>query len=109
TGEPGVTGAQAAALARMEDDHLAAASEPPPANTSRPTISGVASPGQILTAGAGMWTGKRLSYEFQWFRCNPSGIGCVAIQGSKGPTYTVSVADSSSTLVVSAAATSAAG
>lgn len=48
-----------------------------PVNVSLPTISGVASNGEVLTLNAGTWTGSP-SFVFQWFR---DGVVIVGVSG----------------------------
>src|SRR5437773_9520203 len=87
-----------------------------PTNQTLPTISGTAQQGQTLTASAGTWSGKSLSYSFQWLRCDSTGAACGAIASATSSTYTPSSADVGHTLritvtasnrTVSSAATSA--
>src|SRR3954447_3781270 len=59
----------------------------PPANLSLPTISGTALVGQSLSAAQGTWSGKTLTYAFQWLSCNASGASCSAIGGATASTY----------------------
>jgi len=88
-----------------------------PTNLTPPTISGTAQQGQTLTASTGTWSGRSLSYSFQWLRCDSTGAGCSAITGASNSTDVLSSADGGQTLRVmvtasnrngSAAATSAA-
>ena len=80
-----------------------------PANTSRPTIWGIAEQGQTLTETAGEWTSSPTSLSVQWEKCNASGSGCAAIAGATGPTYTLPVSDVGSTIRVQESASNAAG
>jgi serine protease AprX len=49
----------------------AAASVAVPSNTAEPQVSGLAEPGQVLTATPGTWAGGGdLSYSYRWQRCN---------------------------------------
>ncbi len=81
-----------------------------PANTSSPTISGIAQPGQTLTAGPGTWTGAptpRITY--QWQRCDASAANCIAIPLATAQVYTVNVSDVGSTIRVAVTATNTLG
>lgn len=74
-----------------------------PDNTSEPTISGTAAPGQTLTATAGTWSGAPTSFAFQWVRCGadgglPDGSNCPFIPGASTTAYVVSSADVGSRL-----------
>ena len=81
-----------------------------PANTSPPTISGVAQSGQQLTADRGQWTGTApISYAYQWQSCNGSGSGCVDILPATSQTYTLAVGDVGSTVRVTVTASNSSG
>ena len=81
----------------------------PPVNTAAPTISGVASTGQALSASTGSWTESPSGYTYQWQRCEPTGASCSSISGSTGQTYTVGSADVGKTLRVAVTASNSAG
>jgi hypothetical protein len=81
----------------------------PPTNTSRPTISGTARDGALLTAGTGTWTGAPTSYAYQWLRCDGAGGGCAGISGANSKQYTVSASDVGHRLRVSVTASNAGG
>ena len=80
-----------------------------PANTSRPSISGVAEQGQTLTETRGEWTHSPTSTSDQWEQCNPSGSGCSAIAEASGQTYTLTASNVGSTIRVQESASNAAG
>jgi hypothetical protein len=72
----------------------AAAATSPPRNTVRPTISGTARQGELLTADPGSWSGSQpMTFTFQWRRCESNGASCANIIGATSKTYTVSSAD----------------
>jgi hypothetical protein len=85
------------------------ASVAPPTNTSRPTISGTAQDGALLTAGTGTWTGAPTSYAYEWLRCDSAGGSCTGIAGANGKQYTVSSTDVGHRLRVSVTASNAGG
>ncbi len=76
-----------------------------PRNTSRPSISGNLTPGQVLTASPGAWDGTApLSFSFQWQRCDANGQHCSRIQGATGQKYKVAAADAGHRMAVQVAA-----
>lgn len=75
-----------------------------PANSVLPAIAGTAQEGQVLTAGAGTWSGTApITYAWQWRR------GGVAISGATGATYALVAVDVGATITVTVTATNAAG
>ena len=84
--------------------------EGPAANTSGPTIGGLARDGSTLTANPGSWNGTpTITYQYQWQRCDASGNNCVDIAGETGTTYTLGPADVGSTIRVVVTAVNDAG
>ncbi len=81
----------------------------PPVNTAAPTVSGVASTGETLSASAGSWTESPSGYTYQWQRCESTGASCSSISGSTGQTYTVGSVDVGKTLRVAVTASNSAG
>jgi lysozyme len=66
----------------------------PPANTSRPTVTGLPEETSTLTASAGTWKGTGpISYSYRWRRCDSGGGSCAYIPGAGSPTYTLGAAD----------------
>lgn len=72
-----------------------------PVNITPPTISGVLSIGQLLTAVVGEWTNEPTAFLFQWYRN--------AVLVSVGSTYVLTGDDEGATFQVSVIAVSAAG
>jgi len=79
-----------------------------PTATAAPAIEGVVGPGAALTATTGTWAGVPTSFAYQWRRCNATAV-CVDVPDATSATYTLSAADSGSTLRVLVVATNAAG
>jgi hypothetical protein len=80
----------------------------PPSNIARPTISGAALAGQVLTASPGEWRGTPpLSHGFEWLRCDEGGDQCKTVVVG-GASYTLSEADVGSTIRVIVTATNGA-
>ena len=75
-----------------------------PVNTSPPTITGAPKEGKLLRAKAGSWSGERLSYEYQWERCNNLGEECLPVPDTNARIYSVGVADVGYTLRVTVTA-----
>jgi hemolysin type calcium-binding protein/WD40 repeat protein len=83
---------------------------PVPANTTAPAVDGAASVGTVLTASAGVWTGKApIRYTYRWQRCDPLGARCRAIRKATGKTYRLAKADLGSTVRVGVTARNSAG
>jgi peptidoglycan/xylan/chitin deacetylase (PgdA/CDA1 family) len=80
-----------------------------PANSTPPTISGLAQEGQTLTASDGSWSGSAPTYSYQWRSCNTAGNSCSSIAGATDATYTAVNADIGTTLRVVVTATNSAG
>jgi len=64
-----------------------------PANTSAPTITGLAKVGQTLVATEGKWSNRPTGYTFAWQRCSSTdAASCVNIAGATKKNYTVTAA-----------------
>ena len=85
-------------------------STPPPANVSRPTVTGSAVQGQTLSEAPGTWTEAPTSFSYQWVEdCNGAGEDCKPIPGATGQSYTLSSNDVGHTIRVQESATGAGG
>jgi chitinase len=80
-----------------------------PNNTALPTITGVAQPGQTLTASPGAWTGAPTGFLYSWQRCDLNGAACAPIADATAATYVVTEADNAHKLRVEVRATNSLG
>jgi hypothetical protein len=81
-----------------------------PQNTVRPSISGVAKQGELLTADPGTWTGTQpITFTYQWRRCDTNGANCANIIGATSKTYTLTSVDLGNRLRVRVRAANSAG
>jgi len=87
----------------------AATAASPPANTSRPSISGTARDGSTLTAHRGGWANQPTSFAYQWERCDGGGANCAAIGGATGQAYTLGTGDVGHRMRVQVTASNSAG
>jgi hypothetical protein len=80
------------------------------ANTTAPSIEGVAEDGETVRADPGAWSGATpIAYAYQWQSCNSGGGACEDIEGATGQEYTISSADLETTLRVLVTATNPGG
>jgi hypothetical protein len=70
-----------------------AATQPVPANSSPPTISGKTTQGQTLKESHGSWSNSPISYTYQWEDCDRSGANCSSIPGAVSQTHNLGSAD----------------
>jgi hypothetical protein len=81
-----------------------------PSNTVLPSITGVLQEGQLLSVGAGSWSGTTpITYSYQWQLCNLLGKLCGNIAQATGSSLKLSLADVGGTLDVVVKATNVAG
>lgn len=78
-------------------------------NTSPPTVSGEAVPGQTISTTNGSWSSTPVAYAYQWEDCDASGAACSSIPGANTSTYTVAMSDLGDTIRVLVGAVSAQG
>ncbi len=71
-----------------------------PYNTAVPAVTGTATRGLVLTAGAGSWSPAASSYAYQWQRSTNAGATWTSIAGVSGSSYTLAVADESAEIRV---------
>jgi hypothetical protein len=75
----------------------------------RPSISGTAKDGQLLSVGNGTWKGTPpQSFSYQWQTCTKAGV-CADIAGATGSSYRVATAQIGSKLRALVTATNAIG
>jgi hypothetical protein len=104
------TNAAGAASAVSGPTGLVEAAPVAPANTSLPSVSGVAQVGLTLVADRGQWSGSEpIGFAYQWRRCDGGGGGCVPIAGAVGSSYRAVAGDLGSTLRVVVTASNGAG
>ena len=65
----------------------------PPSSQGVPVITGRPREGSTLTRVAGTWSGSVSGLGDTWQRCPASGVGCSAIPGATGQTYSLTRAD----------------
>ncbi|HXD57421.1 MAG TPA: lysyl oxidase family protein [Thermoleophilaceae bacterium] len=71
--------------------------------TTRPTFSGTAQVGSIMSSAPGSWltrmtTGTNAVFDYQWRRCDSTGWACVDIPGATNASYIPTDADLGHTL-----------
>jgi parallel beta-helix repeat protein len=82
----------------------------PPESTVRPSLSGTAGIGSVLTTNGGSWSGTQpMTLAYRWQRCDSSGTTCAPIGGATASSYTIASADGGHRLAVVVVATNEAG
>ncbi len=80
-----------------------------PVNTALPSVTGVATDGELLTAADGTWSGTPPSFARRWRRCDSGGADCEDIANASASTYRLTSEDVGKTIRVAVTATNAAG
>jgi hypothetical protein len=75
-----------------------------PTNSAPPYITGTIAVNTPARANPGSWSGRRLTYAYQWNRCDGNGANCTPISGATGSSYTPSAGEVGATLTVTVAA-----
>jgi hypothetical protein len=80
----------------------------PPENTALPSIEGVFTVGDTVTASPGSWAGAEpISYAYQWQSCAPSGQECANIESATDSSYVLAAGDAGKRVRVLVTATNA--
>ena len=61
-----------------------------------PTITGTATVGATLTAGAGTWSGSGPTFTYQWLTCDSAGANCVDLGRAVASTHVITTSDTGS-------------
>jgi hypothetical protein len=80
-----------------------------PSNTALPSIAGVLTQGQTLTATHGSWSNSPTSFADQWEDCDSSGNNCQPIALATSTSYTLTAGDVGKTIRVRESASNAGG
>ena len=88
-------------------DYALTTAVPPPANTSLPTVTGLARQGQTLIAIVGSWTPAQTSFTYQWQR--DTGSGFTDVPGAVGYNYLLGSADLNASVRVVVTASNGSG
>ena len=73
-------------------------------NLTPPSISGITSQGQTLSANPGSWAGAPSGFTYQWARCDAAGANCAPIPGAIAQTYLLGTADAGARITVTVTA-----
>ncbi len=80
-----------------------------PKNTVKPSVSGSARVGQVLTESQGSWEGSPTGYSYTWELCNSKGKLCAAIAGASQASYEVPASELGDKLQATVTAQNSAG
>jgi hypothetical protein len=81
-----------------------------PSLIASPVASGTAVRSRQLTASPGTWSGiGPVTFDYQWYRCDPTGSACAVIRGATGQNYTLGKRDVGKTLGLAVYATDTSG
>ena len=80
-----------------------------PALITRPTLSGVAKVGKLLSVTVGTWKYAPTHYAYKWLRCSKLGTPCKTIAGATRRSYRLTPADAGHKLKATVTASNAAG
>ncbi|HSD80309.1 MAG TPA: hypothetical protein VLB47_06590, partial [Solirubrobacteraceae bacterium] len=81
-----------------------------PFNVTAPSLSGIATEGEVLSAVDGSWDGTpTLTFGHRWQRCDAAGANCADVAGATGSTYGLTSADAGLTVRVVVRAANAGG
>jgi hypothetical protein len=80
-----------------------------PGTTIDPRLLGNAMVGSTLKLTDGGFVGAKLSYAYQWQRCNTTGSNCGPVPGARAASYKVKQADRGSTIRAFVTASNSAG
>src|SRR4051812_21715863 len=78
-----------------------------PVNTALPTVSGTPTVGATLGATSGSWSGEKMTFTYQWLKCDGAGAACSRLANEVAPTHVVAASETGSTLRVTVTAKSA--
>jgi hypothetical protein len=81
----------------------------PPKNTQPPTLTGTPLVGDTLTATPGSWTGSKISFSYQFLRCDATGGSCFTGGSTTQKTYKLTSVDAGNTIRVQVTATNSGG
>jgi hypothetical protein len=99
-----------AALGLGASSGTAAQSQYAPKNTTAPSITGVFTEGQTLTATNGSWSGTQpITFTYQWLRCGADGKNCADIASATARTHKLGTEDVGKRVAVRVRASNAQG